>query len=143
MGRTARTEPQCLYSTAIPLLPLWAVRPVRSLSACTRVHFTFTNQDEGTTFLPNVGNRSPNGIASHTRRHNSWKPSHTQLYLQTPGNTKAGEDSGGSVGNLFRLRTATNHGTAGVTGKFTPYCISVVFQVKTSYQLQKLFWDYV
>jgi hypothetical protein len=30
------------YSTAIPLLPLWAVRPVQSLSACTRVHFTFT-----------------------------------------------------------------------------------------------------
>ena len=56
MGRTACTEPQCLYSTAIrllpiravqpvqslclysraiPLLPLWAVRPVRTLSACT------------------------------------------------------------------------------------------------------------
>ena len=30
-----------LYSIAIPLLPLWAVRPVLSLSACTRVHFTF------------------------------------------------------------------------------------------------------
>ena len=29
-------------STAIPLLPLWAVRPVQSLSACTTVHFTFT-----------------------------------------------------------------------------------------------------
>ena len=29
---------------AIPLLPLWAVRPVQSLSACTRVHFTFTNK---------------------------------------------------------------------------------------------------
>ena len=28
-------EPQCLYSTAIPLLPLLAVRPVQSLSACT------------------------------------------------------------------------------------------------------------
>ena len=41
MGRTACTEPQCLYSAAIPLLPLWAVRPVQSLSACTRVHFTF------------------------------------------------------------------------------------------------------
>jgi len=27
---------------AIPLLSLWAVRPVQSLSACTRVHFTFT-----------------------------------------------------------------------------------------------------
>jgi hypothetical protein len=42
MGRTACTEPQCLYSRAIPLLPLWAVRPVQSLSACTRVTFTFT-----------------------------------------------------------------------------------------------------
>ena len=28
-------------STAIPLLPLWAVRPVQSPSACTRVRFTF------------------------------------------------------------------------------------------------------
>ena len=28
-------------SRAIPILPLWAVRPVQSLSACTRVHFTF------------------------------------------------------------------------------------------------------
>ena len=27
---------------AIPLLPLWVVRPVQSLSACTGVHFTFT-----------------------------------------------------------------------------------------------------
>jgi len=43
MGRTACTELQCLYSTAIPLLPLWAVRPVQSLSACTRVHFTFNS----------------------------------------------------------------------------------------------------
>jgi len=35
VGRTACTEPQCLYSTAIPLLPLWAVLHLRSLSACT------------------------------------------------------------------------------------------------------------
>jgi hypothetical protein len=35
MGRTACTEPQCLYIRAIPLLPLWAARPVQSLSACT------------------------------------------------------------------------------------------------------------
>jgi len=27
-------------SRAIPLLPLWAGRPVQSLSACTRLHFT-------------------------------------------------------------------------------------------------------
>ena len=33
---------------AIPLLPLWAVQPVQSLSACTRVHFTFTF------YLPNL-----------------------------------------------------------------------------------------
>ena len=41
IGRTACTEPQCLYSRAVPLLPLWALRPVQSLSACKRVHFTF------------------------------------------------------------------------------------------------------
>ena len=35
MGRTACTEPQYLYSTAIPLLPLLAVRHVQSLSDCT------------------------------------------------------------------------------------------------------------
>jgi len=35
MDRTACTEPQCLYSTAIPLLPLWTVLSVQSLSACT------------------------------------------------------------------------------------------------------------
>ena len=35
MDRTACTEPQCLYSTAIPLLPLWTIRPVQILSACT------------------------------------------------------------------------------------------------------------
>ena len=34
MDHTACTEPQCLYSRAIPLLPLLAVRPVQSLSAC-------------------------------------------------------------------------------------------------------------
>jgi len=28
-------------SRIIPLLPLWVGRPVQSLSACTRVHFTF------------------------------------------------------------------------------------------------------
>ena len=30
-------------SRTIPPLPLWAVRPVHCLSACTRVHFTFFN----------------------------------------------------------------------------------------------------
>jgi len=35
MDRTACTEPQCLYSRAKPLLPLWVVWPLQSLSACT------------------------------------------------------------------------------------------------------------
>jgi len=35
MGHTACTEPHCLYNRAIPPLPLWAVQPVQSLSACT------------------------------------------------------------------------------------------------------------
>jgi hypothetical protein len=43
MGSTASTEPQCLYKGAplslpIPVLALWAVQPLQSLSACTRVH---------------------------------------------------------------------------------------------------------
>jgi hypothetical protein len=32
-------------SRAIPPLPLWTVRPIHSLSACTTVHFTFTLHD--------------------------------------------------------------------------------------------------
>jgi hypothetical protein len=35
MVRMACREPQCLYSRAIPLLPLRAVRTVQSLSVCT------------------------------------------------------------------------------------------------------------
>jgi len=33
---------RCTLPLRIPLLPLWTVRPVESLSACTKVHFTFT-----------------------------------------------------------------------------------------------------
>ena len=42
VGRTACTEPQCMYSTAIPLLSLWAVRSVQSLSACTVQLYLFS-----------------------------------------------------------------------------------------------------
>ena len=47
-GRGVKLTPHPLLvpwsrkSRAIRLLPLWAVRPVQSLSACTRVHFIFT-----------------------------------------------------------------------------------------------------
>jgi len=33
---------RCTLTLPIPLFPLWAVRPVQSLSACTTVHFIFT-----------------------------------------------------------------------------------------------------
>ena len=33
---------RCTLPLPIPLLPLWTVLPVQSLSACTTVHFTFT-----------------------------------------------------------------------------------------------------
>ena len=33
---------RCTLTLPIPLLPLWAVQPVQSLSACTTVHFNFT-----------------------------------------------------------------------------------------------------
>ena len=32
---------RCTLALPIPLIPLWAVRSVQSLSACTRVHFSF------------------------------------------------------------------------------------------------------
>jgi len=36
-------------SRAIPLLPLLTVRPVQSLSACTRAHFTYCSSSGGAT----------------------------------------------------------------------------------------------
>jgi len=33
---------RCSLPLPLPLLPLWTVRPVQSLSACTTLHFTFT-----------------------------------------------------------------------------------------------------
>ena len=43
-GRDADPSPPSStvgHERAIPLLPLWAVRLVQSLSVCTRVHFNF------------------------------------------------------------------------------------------------------
>ena len=52
MGRTACIEPPCLYSRAIPLLPLWAVRPVQSLSACTVQLYLYSPQCLYTIAIP-------------------------------------------------------------------------------------------
>jgi hypothetical protein len=70
---------------AIPLLPLWAVRPVQSLSACTRVHFTFfylVRNVPITAFRRNIFPNPSNGIifgytvvtptgSDHAAMHNS------------------------------------------------------------------------
>jgi len=58
-GRGVRLTPHPLLmpwsrkGRAIPLLPLWAVRPVQSLSACTRVHFTILNWKQTVAMLQN------------------------------------------------------------------------------------------
>jgi hypothetical protein len=73
IGRTACTQPQCLYSTAIPLLPLLAVRPVQILSACTRMHFTFVGA------LLHINTKS---VTAHNKRHKTSQP--TSLHFATP-----------------------------------------------------------
>ena len=40
LARHPLLVPWSRKSKAIPILPLWAVRPVQNLSACTRAHFT-------------------------------------------------------------------------------------------------------
>jgi len=52
MGRMACTQPQCLYSRAIPLLPLWAIQPVHSLSACTVQLYLYSLQCLYSTAIP-------------------------------------------------------------------------------------------
>ena len=40
--RASVSVQRCTLPLPIPLHPLWTVQPVESLSACTKVHFTFT-----------------------------------------------------------------------------------------------------
>jgi len=79
-SRGVTLTPHCLLvpwswkGTAIPLLPLWAVRPVQTLSACTRAHFTFFTlkvkvlcsfQTSGTTH-PLIQHHIPVGLYTQT-----------------------------------------------------------------------------
>jgi len=50
---------------AIPLLPLWAVRPVQSLSACTRVTFTLNFTFHNTYY--NISPRRNNRLSIHSK----------------------------------------------------------------------------
>jgi hypothetical protein len=82
MGRTACTEPQCLYSRAIPLLPLWAVRPVDSLSACTRAHFNKDHSVCGHKINSSHRHRACNFWHKQNSTHNVWvsKPNFNSHY---------------------------------------------------------------
>ena len=42
LSRASVRVQRCTLTLPIPVLPLYAIRPVQSLSACTTVHFTFT-----------------------------------------------------------------------------------------------------
>ena len=52
MGRTPSTDPQSLYSTSLLLLPLRALRPVQSLSACTVQLYLYSPQYLYSTAIP-------------------------------------------------------------------------------------------
>ena len=113
MGRTACTEPQCPYKgatypfpllvpwsrkiRAIPLLPLWAVRPVQSLSACTRVHLTphsllvpWSRKSRAIPLLPLWAVRPVQSLSACTRVHLTPHPLYcrgqesVELYLYSP-----------------------------------------------------------
>ena len=79
-------------SRAIPLLPLWAVRPVQSLSTCTRVHFILPLPYWGDNLKPQPNSKtSLTTVRTHSgttkRQHGTSAPNiyHCKLYqwLQT------------------------------------------------------------
>jgi hypothetical protein len=78
MGRTPCTEPQCLYSTAIPLLPLWAVRPVQNLSACTVQLYLYSPYGPYALYrasVPELGSASCRPTCTRMCR-SRWSPQH-------------------------------------------------------------------
>jgi len=86
-------------SRAIPLLPLWAVGPVQSLSACTRVHFTFTFTFFSLTsfYVLTVGVESYCHTWSHSESHKYyvgllWKKDRLVIETSTRQNTTVTTD---------------------------------------------------
>ena len=69
----------CTLPLPTPLLPLWAVRPVQSLSAGTRVHFTFT-----CTSKPLWAVRPVQSLSASTRVHFTFTCTSTPLWAVRP-----------------------------------------------------------
>ena len=79
-GRNTMLTPHLLLgpwswkSRAIPLLALWSVRPVQSLSACTRVHYTFTFYSKFSYFWQwNLAQQYTQNALLPFRYNNCWK----------------------------------------------------------------------
>jgi hypothetical protein len=68
--------PLVMKSRAISLLPLWVVRPVQSLSACTTVHFNFFLLSEQ---MKVRSKHQQDHMVSHPRRMQS-----SSTYILTP-----------------------------------------------------------
>ena len=82
------------FTLPIPLLPLWAIRPVQSLSACTRVHFTpllWRVEAEGCRFFRNAGYHLYQSIYCKIQK--------TVMYWAGPESNRAA-----LPGNVERLR---------------------------------------
>ena len=67
--------PRSKKSRAIPLLLLWTIRPVQSLSACTRVHFTLPLPSQTNTRISTilVVNKPTRIIQLIERRRKKWE----------------------------------------------------------------------
>jgi hypothetical protein len=69
---------------AIPLLPLWAVRLVQSLSVCTRVHFTFYLEQIGIkSFLVKVRSSFVVRVITHTHIYRTVWDEYTVVSIYT------------------------------------------------------------
>ena len=80
-GRDADPSPLLVpwssKSRAIPLLPLWAVRPVQSLSACTRVHsllVPWSRKSRTIPLLPLWAVRPVQSLSAYTTVHSLLVP---------------------------------------------------------------------
>ena len=80
MGRIACIDPQYLYNTAIPLLPLRAVRPVQSLSACTVQLYLYSPQYLYNTAIPLL----PSVPVQYSYTSTPLSACTVQLYLYPP-----------------------------------------------------------
>jgi hypothetical protein len=105
MGRTACTEPQCLYGRAIPLLPLWAVRSVQSLSACTVELYLYSPYGPSDLYrasVPVQGCTLPFSEI-HSKHTNAFHEQNVEFLNFKPGRTKSNQVFECAISKVTRL----------------------------------------